>query len=132
MGSKDSKVLDLTPSGDASDELIRVTLNNTTDIVALLQGVNDIERKNADALVINAKEMYTLNPSEDNRLEYIVALTAQKDLIVKRSQLQRPISPPPDSILTPQPLLLQSSPQLEDNYDYDDVGLDLSFSTEYV
>ena len=37
MGSIDSKVLDLTPSGDASDELIRVTLMNTTDIVALLQ-----------------------------------------------------------------------------------------------
>lgn len=132
MGSKESKVLDLMPSGDATDELIRVTLKNTTDIVALLQSVNDVERKNADALVINAKEMYTLNPSEDNRLDYIVALTAQKDLILKRHQPQGPISPRPDSILTPQPLLLQSSPQLEDNYDYDDIGLDLSFSTEYV
>ena len=87
---------------------------------------------NADVLVINAKEMYTLNPSEDNRLDYIVALTAQKDLILKRHQPQGPISPRPDSILTPQPLLLQSSPQLEDNYDYGDIGLDLSFSTEYV
>ena len=42
MGSRDSKVLDLTPAEDASDELIRVTLKNTSDIVALLQGANDI------------------------------------------------------------------------------------------
>ena len=76
--------------------------------------------------------MYTLNPSEDNRLDYIEALTAQKALIVQRSKPQRPISPPPNGTLTPQPPFSQSSPQLEDNYEYDDIGLDLSFGSDYV
>lgn len=78
--------------------------------------------------------MYTLNPSEDNRLDYIETLTAQKALIVQRSKPQRPISPPLNSTLTPQTPFFhsQSSPQLANNYENEDIGLDLSFSSDYV
>ena len=80
-----SKVLDLTARDDAHSGLLRESVKNSSMIVSLLQGVADQDRKNIDALVMNAAKMYELEPSMKNKDDYVAALRRQKELLVKRS-----------------------------------------------
>ena len=84
----ESKVLDLSAEDDAITKLLRENFKNSSVIVSLLQGANDQDRKNADALVLNAAKMYELEPNIENKEDYMAALRKQKNLLLKRSLLQ--------------------------------------------
>ena len=84
----ESKVLDLSAEDDAITKLLRENFKNSFVIVSLLQGANDQDRKNADALVLNAAKMYELEPNIENKEDYMAALRKQKNLLLKRSLLQ--------------------------------------------
>ena len=79
------KVLDLTAGDDANTKLLKESIKNSSIIVSLLQGANDLDRKNADALVLNAAKMYELEPNTENKEDYLAALRKQKSLLLTRS-----------------------------------------------
>ena len=85
----ESKVLDLTAE-DATSGLLRESVKNSGLIVSLLQGVNDQERKNIDALVLNACKMYELEPNQESKGCYLTALKKQKELLERR--VEQPVS----------------------------------------
>ena len=84
----ESKVLDLSAGDDAITKLFKESFKNSSVFVSLLQGANDQDRKNADALVLNAAKMYELEPNTENKEDYMAALRMQKNLLLKRSLLQ--------------------------------------------
>ena len=81
----ESKILDLTAGEDANTKLLRESIKNSSIIVSLLQGANDQDQKNADAIVQNAAKMHELEPSTENKEDYLAALKKQKSLLVARS-----------------------------------------------
>ena len=85
----ESKVLDLSAGDDAITKLLKESFKNSSVIVSLLQGANDQDRKNADALVLNAAKMYELEPNTENKEDYMAALRKQKNLLLTRSLLQK-------------------------------------------
>ena len=84
----ESKVLDLSAGDDAITKLLKESFKNSSVIVSQLQGANDQDRKNADALVLNAAKMYELEPNTENKEDYMAALRKQKNLSLTRSLLQ--------------------------------------------
>ena len=88
----ESKILDLTASEEINSGFLRESVRNSSMMVSLLQGVSDPERKNCDALVQNAAKIYDLDPTSENKAEYLNALTTQKLLLKRRSQ--PPLSTP--------------------------------------
>ena len=84
----ESKVIDLSAGDDAITKLLKENFKNSSVIVSLLQGANDQDRKNADALVLNAAKMYELEPNTENKEDYMAALRKQKNLSLTRSLLQ--------------------------------------------
>lgn len=84
----ESKVLDLSAGDDAITKLLKESFKNSSVFVSLLQGANDQDRKNADALVLNAAKMYELEPNTENKEDYMAALRKQKNLLLTRSLLQ--------------------------------------------
>ena len=84
----ESKVLDLSAGDDAITKLLKESFKNSSVIVSLLQGANDQDRKNADALVLNAAKMYELEPNTESKEDYMAALRKQKNLLLTRSLLQ--------------------------------------------
>ena len=85
----ESKVIDLSAGDDAITKLLKENFKNSSVIVSLLQGANDQDRKNADALVLNAAKMYELEPNTENKEDYMAALRKQKNLLLTRSLLQK-------------------------------------------
>ena len=84
----ESKVLDLSAGDDAITKLLKESFKNSSVIVSQLQGANDQDRKNADALVLNAAKTYELEPHTENKEDYMAALRKQKNLSLTRSLLQ--------------------------------------------
>ena len=84
----ESKVLDLSAGDDAITKLLKESFKNSSVIVSQLQGANDQDRKNADALVLNAAKTYELEPHTENKEDYMAALRKQKNLLLTRSLLQ--------------------------------------------
>lgn len=68
--------------------MLSPSFKNSSVIVSLLQGANDQDRKNADALVLNAAKMYELEPNTESKEDYMAALRKQKNLLLTRSLLQ--------------------------------------------
>ena len=84
----ESKVHDLTAGDDAITKLFKESFKNSSVFVSLLQGANDQDRKNADALVLNAAKMYELEPNTESKEDYMAALRKQKNLLLTQSLLQ--------------------------------------------
>ena len=78
-------VLDLTKGDEVSNVLLRESVKNSSQILALLKGVSDQERQNVDALVVNAERLYTLTQTEASKQAYISALEDQKELLQLRT-----------------------------------------------
>ena len=67
------KVLDLTTRDYAHCGLLGESIKNSSMIVSLLQGVADTDRKNLDALVMNAAKMNELDPKTKKKEDYLAA-----------------------------------------------------------
>ena len=122
----ESKVLDLTAAYDTS-RLLRESVKNSGLIVSLLQGVNDQERKNIDALVLNACKMYELEPSQDSKGCYLAAFKKQKELLERR--VEQPVSVKKDPTRH-RKISLDSQLFSDDEFNPDCHNLDNSLSDE--
>ena len=80
-----TSVLDLTHGEEVSNGLLRESVRNSSQIVSLLKVATDQERQTIDALVHNARSMYELDGTAENKSDYISALQRQKDLLMQRS-----------------------------------------------
>lgn len=78
-------VLDLTKGDEVSNDLLRVSLKNSAQIISLLKVSSDPEQKTFDSLALNAHRMYELDGTQENKDDYIRALQKQKDLLVLKS-----------------------------------------------
>lgn len=83
--TSNSSALDLTQGDEVSNDLLRESVKNSSQIVSLLKGATDPDRQTIDALVLNAHRMYELDSNAANRSDYIKALQRQKNILEQRS-----------------------------------------------
>jgi hypothetical protein len=83
--TSNSSAIDLTQGDEVSNDLLRESVKNSSQIVSLLKGATDPDRQTIDALVLNAHRMYELDSNAANRSDYIKALQRQKNILEQRS-----------------------------------------------
>lgn len=84
-------VLDLTSTDEITNGLLRESVKNSSEIVQMLKCTTDAEKRTMDEIVTNASRMYDLDPTIENKREYISALRRQKELLEQRAV--RPSAP---------------------------------------
>ena len=83
--TSNSSALDLTQGDEVSNDLLRESVKNSSQIVSLLKGATDPDRQTIDALVLNAHRMYELDSNAANKSDFIKAIQRQKNILDQRS-----------------------------------------------